>query len=183
MSLHKPCLVLNTDYRPLHVMDWKRALCLDIIGKEIIGEGIRVIEYYEDDTVMSAGGEEFPIPAVAVAGRYVKRKRKIALKKRNLLIRDEKTCQYCGNEVSGKTSSIDHVRPKSHFQRPKEAHTWENTVIACIRCNSRKDNRTPAQARMPLLKIPHEPDTGRFYAGMSPWRVIPKEWEAYVGRA
>ena len=48
---HKPCLVLNQDYSPLSVISWKRAICLDIIGKEIIGEGVRVIERYNDDFI------------------------------------------------------------------------------------------------------------------------------------
>jgi len=180
MAKHEPCLILNQDYTPLVVISWKRALCLQIIGKEMPGEGVRVIEYYEDDIVESAGGDLFPVPAVAVANRYVKRRRKIALKKRNLLIRDNRSCQYCGEELAPKVATIDHVKPKSHFAKPKEAHTWENTVIACLRCNSRKDDRTLDQAGMKLLSIPHEPDPSKFYTGMSPWSTMPKEWRTYV---
>jgi uncharacterized protein (TIGR02646 family) len=144
------------------------------------GEGIRVLEFYEDDIVESAGGEFFSVPAVAVTNRYIKRKRKIALKKRNLLVRDHKTCQYCGQIVKPQTATIDHIRPKSSFANPKAAHTWENIVIACFPCNSRKDNRTPEQADMKLLTTPVEPDHATFYAGMSPWRSMPEEWKTYV---
>jgi hypothetical protein len=35
--------------------------------------------------------------------------------------------------------------------------TWENVVSACFHCNSRKGNRTPQQAGMPLLAIPYRP--------------------------
>jgi|2_EtaG_2_1085320.scaffolds.fasta_scaffold00016_73 hypothetical protein len=177
---HQPCLILNQDYRPLLVVSWKRALCLDIIGKEMPGEGIRVISYYDDDYVISAGGDPFPLPAVAVSNRYVKRRRKIALKKRNLLIRDNRSCQYCGEGVQPGKSTIDHVVPKSHFDDPVEAHTWNNTVIACWRCNSSKGNRTPKQANMRLLAVPKEPESGSFYVGLSPWQSMPEEWKDFV---
>ena len=35
--------------------------------------------------------------------------------------------------------------------------TWENVVAACFQCNSRKGNRTPQQAGMPLLAVPYRP--------------------------
>ena len=34
---------------------------------------------------------------------------------------------------------------------------WENVVAACFHCNSRKGNRTPQQAGMPLLAVPYRP--------------------------
>ena len=34
---------------------------------------------------------------------------------------------------------------------------WENVVAACFQCNSRKGNRTPQQASMPLLAVPYRP--------------------------
>jgi 5-methylcytosine-specific restriction endonuclease McrA len=58
-------------------------------------------------------------------------------------------CGYCG----GAASTIDHVLPRSRGG----ANTWENTVAACGRCNGRKGNRTPAEARMPLRRAPWRP--------------------------
>jgi len=171
---------LNQDYTPLLVISWQRALCKQIIGKEIPGEGIRVIEYYKDEIVYSAGGDFFPIPAVAVSNRYVRRKRQIALKKRNIYIRDKKTCQYCGEILSPKSATIDHVKPKSQFKKIGHANTWDNVVIACLSCNSRKDNRTPEQAGMILLTVPKEPDVKTFYTGISALKDIPDEWRNYV---
>ena len=37
------------------------------------------------------------------------------------------------------------------------ADVWENVVTACFHCNSRKSNRTPQQAGMPLLAVPYRP--------------------------
>lgn len=180
MTKHKPCLVLNQDYTPLTVISWKRAICLEIIGKEMPGEGITILNHYKDDQVFSAGGQPFEVPAVAVTGRYIKRRRKVKLRKRNLFIRDQGMCQYCSSKLNLKVATIDHVKPKSHFKDSRKSHTWENTVIACSKCNSKKGNRTPEQAGMKLLGKPKEPDAGHFYGYFSTYSTIPEEWRIYV---
>ena len=91
---HQPALVLNTDGIPLRVISWKRAICLDILGKEIPEEGITVLKYY-DDYVKSAGGLEVQIPAVGMTNRYINVSKKIPLTKHNLMVRDKGRCQYC----------------------------------------------------------------------------------------
>lgn len=91
---HQPALVLNTDGIPLRVISWKRAICLDILGKEIPEEGITVLKYY-DDYVRSAGGLEIQIPAVGMTNRYINVSKKIPLTKHNLMVRDKGRCQYC----------------------------------------------------------------------------------------
>lgn len=180
MKIHKPCLVLNNNYSPLLIVNWQRAICLDLTGKNDFGKGVRVIEYYSEEFITSSGGENFPLPAVAVVNKFVKRKRKIALKKRNLLIRDDKTCQYCGIYLKPSYATVDHVVPRSHHSNPRDAHRWDNTVIACFPCNSKKNNRTPRQAGMNLKNSPKEPDFKLFYAGMSAWNTVPDEWKIYV---
>jgi uncharacterized protein (TIGR02646 family) len=176
---HKPCLILNQDYTPLTIINWKRSLCLEIIGKEMPGEGVIVIEYYEDDTAISAGGEKFKIPAVAVTSRYIKRKNHIPLRKKNIAIRDNGECQYCGVKLSKGSTTIDHVKPKSHFKNKEDANTWENVVLSCSPCNTKKANKTPEQANMKLNKNPCKPKDNKFLF-ISPYITIPKEWKIYV---
>ena len=179
---HKPCLVLNQDYSPLSVISWKRAICLEIIGKEIIGEGVRVIEWYNDDFIKSSGGEDdwIQVPAVAVSNRFVKKKRKIRIKKKNLLIRDNHHCQYCNTKLDNRTATIDHVIPKSRFKSKKESHTWQNTVISCSRCNAKKRDRTPKEANMKLLSVPKKPDMVYFFSRQLASKNMPNEWRLYV---
>jgi len=38
------------------------------------------------------------------------------------------------------------------------ADTWENLACACLRCNNKKGDRTPEEARMPLLRMPQRPN-------------------------
>ncbi|MBF2028905.1 MAG: HNH endonuclease [Oscillatoriales cyanobacterium C42_A2020_001] len=70
--------------------------------------------------------------------------------RREVFRRDNHTCQYCG---STKRLTLDHVMPRSRGG----SHTWDNVVAACERCNSRKGDRTPFEAKMPLLVKPRPP--------------------------
>lgn len=70
-----------------------------------------------------------------------------------LFARDAQLCLYCGHEFSRPSLTRDHVLPLSKGGRD----TWENVVTACFHCNSRKSNRTPQQANMPLLAVPYRP--------------------------
>ncbi len=70
-----------------------------------------------------------------------------------LFARDAHLCLYCGQQYSRPVLTRDHVMPLSKGGRD----VWENVVTACFRCNSRKSNRTPQQAGMPLLAVPFRP--------------------------
>ena len=41
---------------------------------------------------------------------------------------------------------------------------WSNVVTACRSCNTRKGNRTPEEARMPLLAVPYVPNWAEYLA-------------------
>lgn len=179
---HGPCLVLNQDYTALTIINWRRAICQQIIGKEFVGEGLRALEYYKEDYITSAGGDHFPVMAVSITNRYINMNRKVPLCKKNLVIRDKSTCQYCGLKLSGKNVTIDHVIPKSRFQRKVEANTWDNVVVSCHDCNNRKKrDQTPQQANMTLLSTPKMPSySNLFFMNLKNTYNIPKEWEVYV---
>lgn len=70
--------------------------------------------------------------------------------RREVLRRDKYACQYCG---STKKLTLDHVIPRSKGGK----HSWDNVVIACSGCNSRKGDRTPAQAGLVLHTKPKTP--------------------------
>lgn len=77
----------------------------------------------------------------------------IRLTRRNLLLRDNYTCQYCGKKVSPSNFTIDHVKPRSKGG----AGSWENFAVACFPCNVKKRDRTPEEAQMKLLSKPGKP--------------------------
>ena len=81
----------------------------------------------------------------------------VRLTKREVLRRDDYTCQYCGQHPSYLT--IDHIIPR----RLGGKHTWDNLVAACPACNHRKGGRTLEQAHMTLLRPPAEPPASAKY--------------------
>ena len=78
--------------------------------------------------------------------------------RRNIFLRDDYTCQYCGIKNPDKLT-LDHVKPK--WQGGKD--TWENLVCACFKCNSKKGGRTPEEANMTLLNQPKEGGGRQYY--------------------
>ena len=71
-----------------------------------------------------------------------------------LFARDRQLCAYCGISYRLRELSCDHIVPVSKGGKD----IWTNVVTACRNCNMRKANRTPEEARMPLLYIPYVPN-------------------------
>ncbi|MCR9246087.1 MAG: HNH endonuclease [bacterium] len=81
-------------------------------------------------------------------------RRTVAFTRRNLFERDRRSCQYCGCRPGTAELTIDHVLPRSRGG----LSSWRNCVLACVDCNRRKADRTPAEAHMHLLREPVAPD-------------------------
>jgi len=102
----------------------------------------------------------------------------------NLLLRDQYVCQYCGKRFKSEDLTQEHVQPKSKGGLA----TWTNIVAACVECNHKKANRTPAQAKMSLIRQPFVPTFKDLRNGMSNrWKIklgnkAPKTWEAFLSK-
>jgi HNH endonuclease len=90
------------------------------------------------------------------------------LTRRAVFARDEWACQYCGASAE----NLDHVVPRSRGG----AHSWDNVVAACRRCNSRKENRLIEEVGLRLARRPVPPRDG---FRLSIGRLEP-EWEPYL---
>ena len=128
------CMVLNQDYQFLNIASWMDAICLHIEGKAT------AIAHYED--FVRSSYEKFQLPAVMVMNYYVRTKKRnrifTAATKKNIFVRDNFQCQYCGVAVTMGSGTIDHVIPTCRGG----PNTITNTVCSCKRCNNRKDNMT-----------------------------------------
>jgi hypothetical protein len=82
----------------------------------------------------------------SVDGAYIPRAPLV--KKRDLWRRDNGECGYCLRPLSLAEATIDHVIPLIQNGQT----VWDNVVTCCRNCNCRKGGRTPAEARMKLLK-------------------------------
>ena len=159
-------LVLNASYEPLNITTWRRATVLMLKGKA---------ESLEENSNHEIRNN-IKLPTVIRLRYFIKVPyRELALNRKNLLQRDNYSCQYCA--YSGDQLSIDHVIPRSRGGED----IWENVATACISCNIRKGNRTPKEANMPLKNKPHKPfNTLSFEASKLIGSGRHKEWSKYV---
>jgi len=89
---------------------------------------------------------------VMIRGRHRSPSRgHVGLSKYRLFARDRQTCAYCGSHCSEADLTVEHIHPVSRGGR----HEWTNVVTACRSCNTRKGNRRPEEANMPLLYVPY----------------------------
>ena len=77
----------------------------------------------------------------------------VRFSRRNIFERDKNACQYCGKRIPKADLTLDHVVPRSRGG----VDSWDNLVLACMPCNIRKANRTPEEAKMPLIRRPVKP--------------------------
>ncbi|TAM59097.1 HNH endonuclease [bacterium] len=159
-------LVLNFTYEALNITSFQRAVKLLFSGKAEMVHG--------RERAIHSTSITLRMPSIIRMLYYIRRPmQKVALTKKNVLLRDDYTCQYCG--VRGeRLMTVDHVLPRSKGG----PSTWENLVAACVRCNNRKNNRTPDDANMQLKRRPKQP---RYI----PWirikrNTLPGEWHKFL---
>jgi 5-methylcytosine-specific restriction endonuclease McrA len=141
--LRRPVLVLNASYEPINVCAARRAIVLVL-------KGVASTEEHAHAHVHSSR-QALRLPSVIRLLEY----RRIpvqtrSLSRKNILLRDRYTCQYCLDTRPSSELTLDHVVPRS---RGGES-TWENLVACCLRCNNRKGNRTPEEAGLKLARSP-----------------------------
>ena len=131
-------IVLNMDYTFLNKIDAERAV-------RLIKKGRATIEKLSD-VVWHSAKEEIIIPLVLRLTYMVRSvyKRGVQWSKRNVMVRDNFACVYCGFDESRKDLNIDHVHPASKGGK----NTFENTVTSCKVCNERKDDKSLSEAKM-----------------------------------
>jgi 5-methylcytosine-specific restriction endonuclease McrA len=168
MTTH--CLVLTPWMHPHQAVSWQEAVTLVYLKK---GD---VVEEY--DAVISSPSVTIKVPAVVRLKRMLARvKTDVKFSRVNVYTRDGFRCQYCGLQRTMKHLNYDHVVPRSLGGRT----TWENIVTSCIKCNLRKDCRTPEQAGMRLLKKPVKPKSLPLSGTFVPPKELPDVWAPYLG--
>lgn len=184
---HSRCLVLNADYTPLTIIDWKKALIWSIRHEYNKNIGAEIIDFYKNDYIIGVNNKKYPVPAVAKTAKYFRiNNYTVKFSRKNLFIRDNHTCQYCYQKFDANNLTYDHVIPKSLWKSNIGTPTcWTNIVTACVDCNRKKGNRTPKQANMPLKNIPIMPQKNIKYLPVSHHLLkirkdIPQEWLLYL---
>jgi 5-methylcytosine-specific restriction endonuclease McrA len=175
-------LVLNADYTPIAIIPWQRAVILTLINKENVMKGAEMIDHYKNRAIQCTNNRQVPMPAVVRIPKYVKRtSNTIPFSRKNVFIRDNYTCLYCGNTFQHDELTYDHVTPRSKWKGQSTPTNWENIVTCCLECNRKKGDKTPEQAGMKLMRKPKQPSIHQVRMIMCPWKEVPEEWQIYLG--
>lgn len=156
-------LKLDAAWQPLEIISTYRAFNMCFSGRA------KIVSSFETDGL--------EIPTVIVLHNYIRKfPFRLSCNRRNVFWRDNNQCQYCGNFFKFDDLTMDHVVPKSMGG----GKTWENIVTSCSSCNSKKRDRTPKEANMPLIKRPHSPrvnllDLNRNIPIQEDWKIFFKE--------
>ena len=144
-------LVLNASYIPAHFISWKRAVVLVLKEKAqlLSGRVIRLLKYI--NVPMSKFVNERPPRAL-------------------IYKRDNNKCQYCG---ATKNLTLDHVIPKSKGG----TDTWDNLVVACSSCNTKKGDKLLENTSMKLVRKPRVP-INKTMVQLANTNIV--EWQEYV---
>jgi 5-methylcytosine-specific restriction endonuclease McrA len=143
MALDGRVLLLNQTYEPLGTVSVARAVVMTF-------KNTVYVEELDGDRVLHSARESFPVPSVIRRRTYInvrRRREASGMKRLRIYMRDKFRCQYCGEKKPASKLTLDHILPRSRGGDNSPV----NIVTACVPCNNRKSDRTPAEARMPLL--------------------------------
>ncbi|WP_152054120.1 HNH endonuclease [Tautonia marina] len=185
--LDRPTLVLNRNWQPVNVASVSRALVMlwNESARVVDPDDFRLYDWADwarlkprdDEPFIQAVTFRMRVPEVVTLSHYDRyRESTVTFSRRNIFKRDHSTCQYCGSRPGSSELTIDHVLPRAQGG----VSSWENCVLACVACNSRKANRTPEQAQMKLRKKPFRPEWRPLYA-YSTMRI--ESWSRFVSEA
>jgi 5-methylcytosine-specific restriction endonuclease McrA len=160
-------LVLNQDYSALTVCSIPKAFLLVYLNKaDLVSESAT--------EQLRSVSQSFPMPSVIRLHRYVYLPYKgVMLSRQNIFRRDGGQCQYCGHSDD---LTLDHVLPKSRGGRT----SWDNLITACKRCNSKKGDLTPEEAKMPLKVKPYKPSFVMFLRDFG--GTVENSWVPFLGK-
>lgn len=170
-------LTLASNYEPLGVVSWERAINLIFTNK--------VITLEEYDSIIRSPSISMKIPAVIVfkSNKRGKQKNSVRFSRKNVWVRDEGKCQYCSRHVTLSTFTIDHIIPKTAGGKT----IWENVVTCCYDCNQEKGDKNLHDLNIKLIKIPKKPNKLPYIQEITDGNYnleknIPKMWKFYLER-
>lgn len=166
-------LLLNNDGSPLSmlppsVINWQMAIKLIYLNKVIV-----VKEY--DDWAVHSQRMQLKVPSIVMTKRYVRPRQKVLFSRKMVYLRDNYTCQYCGEKFTAKDLTLDHVKPKSLGGMS----SWSNLVTCCATCNWLKGAKV-----MDPLTAPKEPNYWQMVRHVKqeyPYQLRDPSWAEYLG--
>ena len=186
--MNLPTLVLNKAWVPISITPVKKAISKSMLGLALLLDVDDYSLYSFDDWItLTVDGYKsikttrnpIRVPEIIVLTEYERFPlRDVRLTRRNLLVRDNFTCQYTGVKIGLDDGTIDHIIPRSRGG----LSTWENLVMCCKEVNAKKANRTPEEAGLHLLKKPEKPIWSPIYARFARLAAhnVPQSWMKFI---
>ena len=184
--LSAPVLILNRSYQPVRVTTARqaftmlfggRARALDVDFEPRDFESWVALAPHPGEDAIGTPRGIVRIPRVLLLSQYNRVPRTpLRLSRRNIFLRDEYRCQYCGHGPPDVELNIDHVVPRSRGGQS----SWENLVTSCRPCNLEKGDQTPEEAGMALSRRPARP-TWSVVVQLAGFRRRFAQWEPFLG--
>lgn len=160
-------LVLNRNWLAIHVCSVQRAMSLLVQDlAQVVTDDYQTLNFNswrEISDLMSVDSEDeflhtpnfkVKVPEVILLTTFHRvPPRAVKFNRRNIYLRDNFQCQYCGVKPVKEELTIDHINPRSKGGISE----WENVVLACQRCNSKKGNVLLEHSNLKLMKPARKP--------------------------
>jgi len=151
----KEIVLLNADHTVLTLVTVMRAIGL------YMSERATILDF-DDDSPIIHPRLGIKRPVIMALNKYIYvPHRVVKLNRRNIMMRDDYRCQYCGKSLRNRKATLDHVVPRSHPTFPGVG-SWTNVVACCEKCNNRKGNKLLNDIDMELLRKPFKPKVEDF---------------------
>jgi len=162
-------LLLDRNYLAISIITIRKAVTLIVKGK---AEPVS-----DKSSIIRTSNGIFEVPTIIrllTAVPYKAYLGKTKFSRKNVMVRDNFECQYCGSYLGKHKGTIDHVIPRSRGG----ASDYANCVACCRECNTTKADKTPDESGLKLRSNPRRPTfigLYKFYL-----KNTPKEWSDYL---
>lgn len=187
--LNQRALVLNKHWVPIATIATRQALvmlcrstaqviCPDSYQVFDLENWIRVsADNPRSDKIVATPRVALHLPEVIILRNFggIPR-RQISFTRKNLYRRDNYSCQYCYERMPTSKLTIDHVKPRSRGGDT----SWENCVLACVSCNSKKANKSLKDVGFRLRSVPKRPAWNPLHEMNT--TNIPVSWTKFLSR-
>jgi 5-methylcytosine-specific restriction endonuclease McrA len=129
-------LVLNRSYLPLSIMPLYKIPADEAIHRFLKGN-CDVVEWY-DVTIGTQNDAGLRWPSVIANHNNHSFNKDVRMRRESLFYRDHCRCVYCGKELTLRSLTLDHVKPRAKGG----THTFDNVSISCKKCNNLKSDST-----------------------------------------
>jgi len=188
--LSESVLVLNKSWLAIHITNLKRALSLLYQGlAKVVAENYETYDFdswrelskFADDyqNIINTPSFKLIVPKVIVLTLFNKVPPQfVKFSRKNIYIRDNYTCQYCGAKSPKDELTIDHIVPRCKGG----TSIWENVVLACINCNAKKGGKLLEDVKMGVIKPPKRPNWLALINDNKPF-VADESWQRFIDLA